>query len=464
MTGRALAGLVRQNLRRGRRAFLLSVFGIGVGISSLAFFLALSSGVRRVVDKVFPVGQVEVVPASSTLDTSPLSILSSLSGPRALTDEVAQTIAQRKDVKAVYRRMRLAFPARASGGQAILGREIHAELIAEGLDPAAAAGEPTAPVPFGEPPSSGTPCASDAECVQPEYCAQPLGPNDKPHCERPVPAVLSPFLLEIYNGAIAPSHHLPRMGGFLASRFRGFVFSAELGTSLIGLTRAGQVPAQMRRIQLVGIAKRAARLAVTLPLDVVRRWNEAYAGPGAAKELSSLTVELKEGADTARFASDIRQLGFALADSGAERIGLALIMLTLLFALVSIAIVGLASVNLAHGFYRAVAERRREIAVLRAIGASAGDVTRIFLAEAAAIGLVGGLCGVACARLGALAVDAAAARMLPDFPFKPDTWFAFGPQILLGALGCAVIACMVGALFPARAAARLEPVEALAAV
>ena len=33
-----------------------------------------------------------------------------------------------------------------------------------------------------------------------------------------IPAVISPFLVEMYNGAIAPSHGLPRLGGFLASR------------------------------------------------------------------------------------------------------------------------------------------------------------------------------------------------------------------------------------------------------
>ena len=73
MTGRALRRLVGQNLRRGRRAFVLSVFGISVGISSLVFFLALSSGVRRVVlGKVFPAGQLEVVPSTSSLG-GPLS-------------------------------------------------------------------------------------------------------------------------------------------------------------------------------------------------------------------------------------------------------------------------------------------------------------------------------------------------------------------------------------------------------
>ena len=65
------------------------------------------------------------------------------------------------------------------------------------------------------------------------------------------------------------------------------------------------------------------------------------------------------------------------------------------------------------------------------------------------------------ARLAALAIDAASRRWVPDFPFKPDTYFAFGWALLAGALGCSILACMVGAFWPARAAARLEPTEAL---
>ena len=58
-------------------------------------------------------------------------------------------------------------------------------------------------------------------------------------------------------------------------------------------------------------------------------------------------------------------------------------------------------------------------------------------------------------------IDAASRRWVPDFPFKPDSYFAFGWMLLAGALGCSILACMLGAFWPARAAARLEPTEAL---
>jgi putative ABC transport system permease protein len=457
LTGGALVALVRQNVRRARRSFMLSVFGIAVGISSLTFFLALSSGVRgAVLDKMFPAGQLEVVPASSSLD-GPLGLFS-LGGPKPIGSGALALLEKRPEVRAAYARMRLAFPASAWGGHELFGRDIHAELIAEGLAPEAAAGESLAPEPFSDEIGSQKSCAADGDCPASEYC-----PADAGRCERPVPAVISPFLLELYNGAIAPSHRLPKIGKFLASRFRGFTFSIGLGQSVIGLTAPLGAPPRQRRVMLVGVAGRAAQLALTLPLGRVQKWNAEYAGEQSGGAFSSVLLELKPGADVTALSAAIREMGFTISDSGAERAGLALSLLTLLFALVSFAIVSVAAINIAHTFFRAVAERRREIGVLRAIGASSGDVQRVLLAEAAAIGLSGGAAGLVVARLGAWLVDLASQRLAPDFPFKPETWFAFGWPIVAGALGCSIAACLAGAAWPARAAARLDPAEALAA-
>jgi putative ABC transport system permease protein len=458
MKTRALVALVRQNLARGRRAFALSVFGISVGIASLTFFLALSAGVRHVVlGKVFPVGQVEVIPQKSSLVGGGIfSTLSSLrdQGPKPLDEAAARALAARPEVKAVWRRAKLAFPSRAWGGQEILGKNFYTELIAEGVDTRAMAGEGLGPEPFSDELGSQKQCNADAECPSGEYC-----PWDTHACERPVPAVISPFIVELYNGTLAAQTGLPKIGKFLAGRLAGIVFNIELGRSFIGASHTGVEPHQ-RRVMLVGISPHAAQLALTLPLSAVQRWNAQYAG--GAPSLSSIGLELKEESDVPRLTAAIRAMGYDVADSGAERAGLAIMLVTLLFALVSFAMVSVAAINIAHSFFRAVAERRRELGVMRAVGASASDVRRIVLAEAAAIGLLGGVVGVVLAWLLALVIDAASRRFVPDFPFKPDTYFAFDWTLIAGALACSVAACILGAYLPARAAARLEPTEALA--
>ena len=461
MTTRALAQLVLGNLARGRRSFALSTFGIAVGIAALTFFLALSSGVRHVVlGQVFPVGQLEVVPQKSSLQESSSGglggLFSSLSGgPKPLTDDIARQLAARPDVKAAYRRVKLSFPARGWGGQEIIGKNFYAELIAEGVDPAAMRDDSLGPEPFADNLGSHKACNSDGECSAPEYC-----PWDTHQCEAPIPVVVSPFLVEMYNGTIAASSGLPKIGKFLAGRLRGFTFNIELGRSFIGTAKTGVAPHQ-RRVMLVGISPHAAQLALTMPIGYVQAFNAQYAQ--GAPSLSSVVLELGDAGDVTRLSAAVRQLGFDVADSGAERAGLAITLVTLLFALVSAAMVSIAAINIAHSFFRTVAERRRELGVLRAVGASMADVRRMVLGEAAAIGLVGGAAGIILARLFAWGIDLASRRFVPDFPFKPETYFRFGWPLLVGALGCSVVACMAGAFWPARAAARLEPTEALAA-
>ena len=459
MTSRALVALVRQNLSRSRRSFALSVFGIAVGIASLTFFLALSAGVRHVVlGQVFPVGQLEVVPSKSTYDSGGGvgGLLSASPGcraprrsprrPRARSPRAPRCAPPIVAPSSPSRRAPGAAPrswARTSTPswwpRASIRRRCTASRSGPSRSPITSA--------------AARACNADAECPAGEYC-----PWDTHACEPPVPAVISPFIVELYNGTLAAQTGLPKIGKFLAGRLRGIVFNIELGRSFIGASKSGVEPHQ-RKVMLVGISPHAAQLALTLPLGYVQTWNQQYAA--GAPPLSSLVLEVKEGADVTRLTAAIRQMGFDIADSGAERAGLAITLTTLLFALVSFAMVSVAATNIAQSFFRTVAERRRELGVLRSVGASAGDVRRLVLAEAACIGLCGGAVGIVLARLFALLIDAASRRWVPDFPFKPDTYFSFGWTLLAGALGCSILACMLGAFWPARAAARLEPTEAL---
>lgn len=100
--------------------------------------------------------------------------------------------------------------------------------------------------------------------------------------------------------------------------------------------------------------------------------------------------------------------------------------------------------------------RAGELALLRCIGATRGQVRRLVLVEAAFIGLVGGLAGVAIGLLGAAALVAAArAAGLLTAPFVSS------PVGLLACVALAVLCTTLAALPAARAAASASPVEAL---
>ncbi len=99
----------------------------------------------------------------------------------------------------------------------------------------------------------------------------------------------------------------------------------------------------------------------------------------------------------------------------------------------------------------AVRERRREIGLLRALGAAQGQILVLFLGEAVLLATLGGLAGLALGAGGAWLIAAA----VPALP----TQIAWG-FVLLALVTAALIGLGAGVL-PALAAARLDPVEAL---
>jgi ABC-type antimicrobial peptide transport system permease subunit len=124
---------------------------------------------------------------------------------------------------------------------------------------------------------------------------------------------------------------------------------------------------------------------------------------------------------------------------------------------------GIAGMGVANALLAAVRERRREIGVLKAIGARDRDILRWFLLEAFAVGIVGGLIGTVAGLLIALWVGVSVnayltQQGLQSIQFGDVSW----PLVAAAILGTSLLAVAAGAL-PALQAARLAPREAVAA-
>jgi putative ABC transport system permease protein len=123
-----------------------------------------------------------------------------------------------------------------------------------------------------------------------------------------------------------------------------------------------------------------------------------------------------------------------------------------------------AGLNIANALLAAVRERRREIGVLKAIGASDRDVLRWFLVEATLTGLAGGLVGTVAGALMAQALAAQVADYLSQQGVSMET-LSLGEVpwtvLLAGILGSWLLA-MVAAALPALRAVRLPATEAMA--
>ncbi|MCY0854525.1 ABC transporter permease [Cupriavidus sp. D39] len=117
-------------------------------------------------------------------------------------------------------------------------------------------------------------------------------------------------------------------------------------------------------------------------------------------------------------------------------------------AAISLAVAGILIMNV---MLIAVTQRRQEIGLLKALGATAGHIRLLFLTEAALLALGGAATGLAVGQAGC----SLATRIYPAIPFTAPWW------ALLAAPATAVVTAVVFTVVPARRAASLDPVQAL---
>ncbi|WP_311748727.1 macrolide ABC transporter ATP-binding protein/permease MacB [Proteus penneri] len=120
-----------------------------------------------------------------------------------------------------------------------------------------------------------------------------------------------------------------------------------------------------------------------------------------------------------------------------------------LVAVISLVVGGIGVMNI---MLVSVTERTREIGIRMAVGARASDVMQQFLIESVLVCLVGGLLGIALS----FGIAMIASAMLPDWHF------VFQPIALVSAFICSTAIGIIFGFLPARSAAKMNPIDALA--
>jgi putative ABC transport system permease protein len=120
-----------------------------------------------------------------------------------------------------------------------------------------------------------------------------------------------------------------------------------------------------------------------------------------------------------------------------------------------------AALGIVNTLVMAILERRREIGIMKAIGASDGDVKKLFFAEAGVMGLFGGILGVALGWLIGRLINLGTNIYLRRQNLPPEDIWLVPWWLVGGAIGFAIVISMVSGLYPAARAARLDPVQAL---
>jgi len=478
MRASSLLALARQNVRRNLGSFVLSGVGIVVGIGALVFFLALGAGMKTIVlERIFVVDHLEVVQRS--YDVGFLKV-GGLGINRKLDDEAVTRLRTVEGVAAVYPKLRFAFKAMAWTAEEFIGRKFYFEMFGDGIEPAQVpelSEGPDAPFRDRSACDAETPCEAGLTCEEGACLGPACDPKagggcppsthciaESKRCEPDIPALISPHLVELYNGSVARSFGFPRISG---DSIVGLYGTMRMGRSFAGRDTGRKV--RERVLRVVGVSPKAITFGATLPISYVRRFNAWYRGKDDDGSYDSVVVQVAANEKVPAVVAAIEDrsgehgLGFELAPRSKQALqaGLMISVLTLVFSLISLIIVGLSAINIAHTFFMILTERRAELGLLRALGASQRDVRALVLLESSVVGVAGGALGWALGAAATLGVDLASASYLPDFPYKPDTYFSLAPSQLGLALAVAVAFCLLGAWLPARKAARIDPATSL---
>ena len=205
--------------------------------------------------------------------------------------------------------------------------------------------------------------------------------------------------------------------------------------------------------------KLAESLHVAQPSDMQALLSDTETKPA----YTAVTVRVKNPKDVAAIEDAIKKMGysaFSLLDA-TKGLRLVFTVFDLFLGLFGSLALTVASLGIINTLVMAILERRREIGVLKALGATDGDVKSLFFAEAAAMGFFGGLFGVALGWFIGQALTWGTGIYLRQQDL-PSVKISYVPWWLaLGAILFATIVSLLAGLYPAGRAARLNPVDAL---
>jgi putative ABC transport system permease protein len=203
----------------------------------------------------------------------------------------------------------------------------------------------------------------------------------------------------------------------------------------------------------------AQSLHVMQPSDL----RDAARAGRSAPTYSNLSVRVTSPTSIDAVEASIKKLGFntfSIVDEtkSLKRFFAVLDLFLGIFGSLALAV---ASIGIINTLVMAILERRREIGIMKALGASDGDVKLLFFAEAGAMGLFGGGIGVVLGWTIGRIINFGTNVFLKRQHFPPEQIWFVPWWLMLGSIGFALIVSLLSGLYPASRAAKLDPVQAL---
>jgi len=239
---------------------------------------------------------------------------------------------------------------------------------------------------------------------------------------------------------------------------------------------AYSVVTRQQTLKIVGVTdldpdsmRGAARARLFLPLKlaqdlhVMQPTEMRDASFDGTPTYASLSVRVKSTGQVPDVENAVKNLGFnafSIVDANKSISQFFKVLDVFLGIFGSLALV-VASIGIVNTLVMAVLERRREIGIMKALGASDADVRGLFFAEAGAMGLFGGALGVALGFAIGRVINFGTNIYLARQHFPPAQFWSVPLWLVLFAILFSLLVSLLSGLYPAARAARLDPVQAL---
>jgi putative ABC transport system permease protein len=243
---------------------------------------------------------------------------------------------------------------------------------------------------------------------------------------------------------------------------------------LLGDSRPGRQRVIVEEQPIVGVFRDVTRQEMS-PWDAPPRPVDVLVSAAASKEmyfavpgrtaLPQVTVRVDHEDNLRPVHQRIKALGlevFSLADL-VEQVRLNVLLIAIACTFVALVALAVAALGITNTMLMSVLERTHEIGVMKALGARDGEVSLLFLVEGALTGVAGSLVGLAASWLVSFPGDRLAEWLVERQTQMrlEGTVFAFPVWLLLGVPLLVCLVTTAAAVYPARRAARVDPIAAL---
>jgi putative ABC transport system permease protein len=272
---------------------------------------------------------------------------------------------------------------------------------------------------------------------------------------------------------IAGSLDLPEAGGIVLSQgtVKAFGFSSNdfagiIGRNLEAVLRTSRGETQSYSLRVQGISQEGQHHIDISVADRIAMKNWWFNSTNTLEREGYDSVDIR-AADVTKavdLTKQFRKEGFQVQSleivvEAANRI---VTVITLMFTLIGSIALLVATIGIANTMVMAIYERTREIGILKAMGASRGEIRQMFMLEAGFIGLIGGVLGLILGWIAGLILNQAIAAYLRyrELPMHGH-FFVVTLTLALGVIVFATLIGLMAGMLPAQRAAKLDPLQAL---